>query len=53
MEVEPPMVSKESKGRKPPSVIDSKPVAASADANSSGDEEFPDIVEGGPDSDDD
>jgi hypothetical protein len=52
MEVEPPMVSKESKGRKPPSVIDSKPVAASADANSSGDEEFPDIVEGGPDSDD-
>jgi hypothetical protein len=52
MEVEPPIVSKESKGRKPPCVIDTKPVAASVNADSSGDEEFPEIVEGGPDSDD-
>lgn len=52
MEVDPPMVSKENKRSKPPSVEDSKPVAASADADSSGDEEFPDIVDGGPDSDD-
>ena len=52
MEVESPRVSKESKGRKRPSVVESKPVSVSADADSSGDEEFPDIVEGGPDSDD-
>jgi hypothetical protein len=52
MEVEPPIVSKESKGRKPPCVIDTNPVAASVNADSSGDEEFPEIVEGGPDSDD-
>jgi hypothetical protein len=52
MEVEPRMVSEESKSRQPPSVVDSKSEAVAADAGSSGDEEFPDIVEGGPDSDD-